>query len=166
MIFTSRYSNPELATGRYTVVGVTRGKPKFPLKYQLAGNIIEIAPPGYLFNEYDRDRFTPRYYQHLDGIGLPHLNEILSGYERMGKDVVLCCFEDVRKPNEWCHRLVFAEWWLNKTGEAITELTDPSVCKVREKRCDSKDDPIPPPVAPAAPIPAKMDQLHIGNIRW
>ena len=49
MIYTSRYSNPELKTGNYTVVGITRGAPKFPLRYTLAGNIMEIAPPGYLF---------------------------------------------------------------------------------------------------------------------
>ena len=39
MIYTSRYSNPELKTGNYTVVGITRGAPKFPLRYTLAGNI-------------------------------------------------------------------------------------------------------------------------------
>ena len=43
-IFTSRYSNPELAGDKYTVVGVTRTPPKFPLRYQLQGNIAEIAP--------------------------------------------------------------------------------------------------------------------------
>lgn len=40
MIYTSRYSNPELKTGNYTVVGITRGAPKFPLRYTLAGNIM------------------------------------------------------------------------------------------------------------------------------
>ena len=65
MIYTSRYSNPELKTGNYTVVGITRGAPKFPLRYTLAGNIMEIAPPGYLFNEYNRERFTPPYFQHM-----------------------------------------------------------------------------------------------------
>lgn len=126
MIYTSRYQNPELATGRYTVVGITRGKPKFPLNYLLAGNIIEIAPPGYLFNEYNRARFTPRYFQHMDQQGVRKIVHILAGYEKLGKDVVLCCFEDVRKPGEWCHRLVFAEWWLSRTGEVIPELPDPS----------------------------------------
>lgn len=61
-IYTSRYQNPELSNGSYTVVGITRGAPKFPLRYVLAGNIIEIAPPGYLFNEYDRTRFTRPYF--------------------------------------------------------------------------------------------------------
>ena len=126
MIYTSRYSNPELKTGNYTVVGITRGAPKFPLRYTLAGNIMEIAPPGYLFNEYNRERFTPPYFQHMDRVGTARIAQILQHYEDMGKPVVLCCYEDVRKPGEWCHRLVFAEWWLQRTGEMIEELPDPS----------------------------------------
>lgn len=126
MIYTSRYSNPELKTGNYTVVGITRGAPKFPLRYTLAGNIMEIAPPGYLFNEYNRERFTPSYFQHMDRVGTARIAQILQHYEDMGKPVVLCCYEDVRKPGEWCHRLVFAEWWLQRTGEIIEELPDPS----------------------------------------
>ncbi len=131
MIYTSRYSNPELRTGKYTVVGVTRGQPKFKLGYELAGNIIEIAPPGYLFNEYDRKRFTPQYFKHMDRIGAKRISNILSAYQGIApeKDVVLCCFEDVRIPGEWCHRLVFAEWWYERTGEKIEELQDQSPVK-------------------------------------
>ncbi len=129
MIYTSKYSNPELSSGKYTVVGITRGAPKFPLHYHLDGNIIEIAPPGYLFNEYDRKRFTGPYFKHMDKTGVDRIASILNRYAAKGKDVVLCCFEDVRKPNEWCHRLVFAEWWLQRTGELIEELHDPSEIK-------------------------------------
>ena len=129
MIYTSRYSNPELRSGKYTVVGITRGAPKFPLHYHLAGNIMEIAPPGYLFNEYDRSRFMPSYFRHMDRVGVSGIHKILSSYEAIGKPVVLCCYEDVRKAGEWCHRLVFAEWWKSRTGERITELFDPSEVK-------------------------------------
>jgi len=129
MIYTSRYANPELASGKYTVVGITRGAPKYQLRYPLAGNIIEIAPPGYLFNEYDRGRFSGSYKRNMDRVGVAKVRSILKQYQALGKDVVLCCFEDVRKPNEWCHRLVFAEWWKEKTGEVIPELTDTSEIK-------------------------------------
>ena len=87
---------------------------------------MDIAPPGYLFNEYNRARFTPAYFRHMDKTGVNRIAQILRGYEAMGKPVVLCCYEDVRKPNEWCHRLVFAEWWMSRTGEVIEELPDPS----------------------------------------
>lgn len=126
MIFTSRYANPELKSGKYTVVGITRGAPKFRLAYRLAGNIMDIAPPGYLFNENDRARFTPRYFKHMDRVGVQNIYSVLRHYELLGKPVVLCCYEDVRNPRDWCHRLVFAEWWKARTGEVIEELPDPS----------------------------------------
>ena len=49
------------------------------------------------------------------------------------KDIVLCCYEDVRIPDEWCHRLVFAEWWQARTGMVIPELQDSSTCKSGKK---------------------------------
>lgn len=140
-LYTSRYSNPELGSGEYTVVGITRGAPKFALHYTLAGNIIEIAPPGYLFNEYDRTRFTKSYFLRMDKIGATRIYELLNGYLQIGKDVVLCCYEDVRKPNEWCHRLVFAEWWMKQTGESIIELPDPSPVKQPASREKKKEEP-------------------------
>lgn len=148
MIYTSRYANPELKTGKYTVVGVTRSMPRFPLEYCIAGNVIEIAPPGYLFNEYDRGRFTPRYFKHLDSVGVAKILESLLHYQKMGKDVVLCCYEDVRKENEWCHRLVFAEWWLANTGEPIGELVDTSKSPRRESLYIPKQAPNPPEEKP------------------
>lgn len=133
-IYTSRFSNPELRTGKYTVVGIVRGLPKFHLGYSLAGNIIEFAPPGYLFNENDRAVFTRKYFRHMDIIGKDRAKELLRPYSLLEKDIVLCCYEDVRIPDEWCHRLVFAEWWQARTGTAISELRDGSMCKSGKKQ--------------------------------
>lgn len=145
-IYTSRYSNPELSTGSYTVVGITRGAPKFKLRYDLAGNIMEIAPPGYLFNEYDRSRFTRAYFTNIDRTGVARIRSILDRYLAQGKDIVLCCYEDVTKPGEWCHRLVFAEWWKARTGQTIEELQDPSThrAKLGSKPPEVKKEPEKP----------------------
>lgn len=129
MIFTSRFSNPELATRKYTVVGIVRGLPRFGLRYELAGNIYDIAPTRELFHMYDREEFTPPYMAHLDRVGVDRIKAQLQKYLDMGKDVVLCCYEDVRKPDEWCHRLVFADWWKQRTGQTISELEDSSPIK-------------------------------------
>ncbi len=129
MIFTSRFSNPELATRKYTVVGIVRGLPRFGLKYELAGNIYDIAPPRELFHIYNREEFTPPYMAHLDRVGIDKIKAQLQKYLDIGKDVVLCCYEDVRKPDEWCHRLVFASWWEQRTGLTIPELEDTSLIK-------------------------------------
>ena len=125
-LYTSRFSNKELESGKYTVVGVVRSMPKFPVKYRIAGDIMQIAPPGYLWNENNMERFRQPYFRHLEKSGYPVIGAIIDAYLKEGKDVVLCCYEDVRKPNEWCHRLVFAEWWYEKTGQKIEELPDPS----------------------------------------
>ena len=122
MIYTSRFQNPALKSGNYTVVGIVRGLPRFRLGYKLAGNIIDIAPTREIFHINDREEFTVPYKQHLDDVGFERISAQLQKYVDIGKDVVLCCYEDVRIPNEWCHRLVFAEWWKEKTGESISEL--------------------------------------------
>lgn len=97
MIFTSCFQNPELATNNYTVPGIVRGTPRFRLKYELAGNLIDIAPPRELFDVDDRDEFTPLYMAHLDRIGVERIEAKLQKYLDTGKDVMLCCYEDVRE---------------------------------------------------------------------
>ena len=131
MIYTSRFSNPELKSGKYTVVGIVRGLPRFRLGYERAGNIIDIAPTKELFNVYDREEFTAPYKKHLDNVGFERISAQIQRYADLGKDVVLCCYEDVRIPDEWCHRQVFAEWWLGKTGKVISELKDDSPIKIK-----------------------------------
>ncbi len=152
-IYTSRYQNKELCSDKYTIVGITRGKPKFHLDYILSGNIMDIAPPGWLFNEYNRKIFEEKYRQNIERIGISKISMQLAMYERYEKDVVLCCYEDVRKPNEWCHRLVFADWWLEKTGEKIIELVDNSSIVIKKARADKekeikKSETGEPPEAP------------------
>ena len=139
MLYTSRFQNPELKSGNYTVVGIVRGLPRFKLGYERAGNIIDIAPTRELFKVEDRDAFTPPYKAHLDELGFERISTQIQKYVEFGKDVVLCCYEDVREPNEWCHRLVFAEWWFEKTGERIPELYNPAPVKTKVKAGSAKN---------------------------
>ena len=107
------------------------GFPRFRLGYERAGNIIDIAPTKELFSVNDKEDFIAPYKKHLDDVGFDKISAQIQRYVSLGKDVVLCCYEDVRIPNEWCHRLIFAEWWLGKTGEAIPELKDDSPIKIK-----------------------------------
>lgn len=74
MIYTSRFSNPELKSGKYTVVGIVRGLPRFRLGYERARNIIDIAPTKELFDVYDRAEFTAPYKKHLDDVGFARIS--------------------------------------------------------------------------------------------
>ena len=66
----------------------------------------------------------------MECIGADYIRKLLAGYELLGRDVVLLCYEDVRKgESDWCHRTIFADWWQEKTGEVIPELPDPSPVK-------------------------------------
>ena len=130
-----------------------RGLPRFKLGYERAGNIIDIAPTRELFNVYDRTEFTAPYKRHLEAVGFERIWAQVHKYELAGKDVVLCCYEDVRIPGEWCHRLVFAEWWLEQTGEIIAELKDESPIKNKRGKF-------------IAPKPRELTDLFKPAARW
>ena len=128
MIYTSRFSNPTLKSGEYTAVRISVGTPRWQLAYTIAGEIKELMPFG-LHNVEDADEFQRLYCARLERIGVDRIGRQLTKFEALGKPVVLLCFEDVRKPSDWCHRTMFADWWLAKTGEIITELADTSHVK-------------------------------------
>lgn len=125
-IYVSRYANKELRTGNYTAVRISLGMPRWPLGYELAGEIKELMPFG-MKNIQNIEMFRPLYYQRLDGFGFARIEAQIQKFFNLGKDVVLLCYEDVRKgSHSWCHRTVFSDWWLNQTGERIGELKDDS----------------------------------------
>lgn len=130
MIYTSRFSNPELKTGKYTAVRISVGSPRWQVGYPISGAIEELMPKG-IFGKYEtKAAFEVEYRKRLEFFGAEHINKLLTAYAIQGKDVVLLCYEDVRKgDDDWCHRTIFASWWFEKTGEIIQELVDPSPVK-------------------------------------
>lgn len=126
MILTSRYANPELKSGAYTAVRISIGTPRWNLGYTLAGELKDLMPWG-LRNIEDREVFKSKYETRLNEIGVDRITRQLRRFENLGKPVVLLCYEDLRKGGDnWCHRTMFAEWWLEQTGERISELVDNS----------------------------------------
>jgi len=126
-IYTSRFSNPELRKGCYTVVRVSLGTPKWDLGYRIDGELKDLMPFG-LLGKYDNDMegFRREYYARLDRVGVTRILQQIQRFGPSDHDIVLVCYEDIRKPENWCHRTMFAEWWRERTGEVIEELTDPS----------------------------------------
>lgn len=129
-IWTSRYSNKELLNeDKYYPVGISIGKPRFKLGYTIREQCYSLAPKGYMLNM-KLDEFIPAYYKKLENIGNFNIVDMVAKLDEKarseGKELVLLCFEDVRIPKDWCHRTVFAQWWLEKVGEVIEELPDPN----------------------------------------
>ena len=141
-IWVSRYSNKELSNDKYYPVGISIGQPRFRLGYELREQCYSLAPKGYMLN-LDLESFKSAYYDKLDEIGTEKIISIVKRLDERAqkeeKDLVLLCFEDVRLPEDWCHRTVFAEWWAENTGELIKELSDPTPPKEKKKaKVDSK----------------------------
>ena len=123
-LYVSRYGNPELRSGNYTAVRISLGTPKWSLGYQLDGECTELMPFGLLGKYEDYESFLPAYFQRLDRFGPKRIAQQLDKYAVHKKDVVLLCYEDIRKPGDWCHRTAFARWMLERTGMVIEELPD------------------------------------------
>lgn len=153
-IYVSRYSNPELRKGTYTAVRISIGSPKWDVGYRISGEMKDLMPFG-LLNKYDDyEPFKREYFQRLDRAGVSRIRAGLEAFKRQGQDVVLLCYEDIRKgPENWCHRTAFAEWWKLRTGEEIPELPDPTQGASKAPTSSSK------PVQSTKPIIPPIEQL-------
>ena len=122
-VFTSRYSNPALAGGERRAVRISMGTPRFRLGYRLDADIPELMPFGLRGRAFDS--FMAGYVERLEKAGAARIGAILERMQQGGRDAVLLCYEDIRKPGAWCHRTMFADWWRERTGETIAELPHP-----------------------------------------
>lgn len=136
MLYVSRFSNPVLKSGDYTAVRISLGAPKWPLGYNIAGEIKELMPFG-LLQINDQALYEKRYRDRLNRIGHDRIQEVLDSFG-VDKPVVLLCYEDIRDPSQWCHRTMFAQWWLEQTGEIADELPDPSEVKLKHPQRAAK----------------------------
>lgn len=141
-IWTSRYTNKELQNGNYYCVGISIGVPKFHLPYEMREQCYSLAPKGYMLRM-ELEPFKKAYYEKLEGIGIDKIINMVQKFDDKanaeGKELVLLCYEDVRIPEDWCHRTIFAQWWAEQTGEIIEELADPTPPKGK-KAAKPKED--------------------------
>jgi hypothetical protein len=106
----------------------SRGGPRFKLDYPLVHSLLKLAPARDLWGLNLAD-FIPAYRAQLDAVGVAAIRKDLAKItsKAPGKEPVLLCFEDIRKPEQWCHRRVFADWWAEQTGEVVDELPEQPV---------------------------------------
>ena len=126
-LWTARYQSPGIVPSGLAPVRITLGAPRFPLGYKLAGDVRRLSPPPETFRKpyLLPDPFRLVYRAKLDALGVANVAAKLDEVrQESGADPVLLCFEDVRAGRDWCHRLVFAEWWHDQTGETVLELLD------------------------------------------
>jgi hypothetical protein len=134
-LWTSRFQAQEeiLASG-LAPVAITRGSPKFPLRYAVVDHVRILAPNAAEFEMTTDDEFRTSYFGRLDDYGVERLGRSLRRAWHVAGDpetgLVLLCFEDTWA-GQACHRRDFAEWWELRTGQAVHEL--PSRSKAAPK---------------------------------
>ena len=79
-----------------------------------------VYPYG-LLDETDPATFRRKYRARLHKRGRRILAELEELREAYGA-LVLCCWEDLAKPEAWCHRRLLAEWIEEKTGLQVEEV--------------------------------------------
>jgi len=106
MIYTSYYANRKC---KFTKVAISL----YPPKWFIGHTMSMLAPPQHIFNmRQDRAKYTNAFNDYLESLSLIEINDGLRLYDF--ENVALCCFESLRKPGEWCHRTIVAEF-LNRT---------------------------------------------------
>lgn len=110
-------------------VRTSLGTPRwFP--HDLPAAWLDTAPDGWMLKQ-NYDTFRRVYFEKLDRIGVDKLlgdvDHLARSFAQLngGKEpdrLVLLCFEGLKNPDKWCHRTLFAEWWVTNTGEPVAEL--------------------------------------------
>ncbi|MGA5599604.1 hypothetical protein ACPCUF_00960 [Streptomyces griseoincarnatus] len=109
-------------------IRTTAGHPRFPLGYELAGHARLITPTRELLvQNLPRDAYEFSYRRLLAAHGIQRIYAELAALSARagGARLVLLCFDrlDKLKPADaWCHRTMWATWWLEQTGEKVPEL--------------------------------------------
>jgi hypothetical protein len=106
-------------------IRVSLGKPRWiaPEQAERYPAIQLLMPLGLLGLDLDRAEFEARYIERLDRYAGPIEEALAATLERTSRPIAaLCCFEDLRKPGQWCHRTMAARWIENRLGLQVPEL--------------------------------------------
>lgn len=122
-LFTCNY--PAFRDQMGTPVRTSNGTPRFALKYDLVHTVREVFPSWKLVkSNAGQDAFRRQYQEGLDDVGVDVFASRFRAISVAEDEprLVLLCFEDISKPDWWCHRTMFAEWWTRETGDEVREL--------------------------------------------
>jgi hypothetical protein len=137
---TSRYHNPALREPDcwWVPIGITAGRPRWPLGYKIVANLAELAPTRAMLADYKVDgwpEFSRRMNAQLDALDLDalvvRLRRLIA--ENGDRGLVLLCFEDVNA-GQLCHRRIVAEFLERRLDVACPELWTPTTAATKARR--------------------------------
>jgi uncharacterized protein DUF488 len=134
-LYLSRWQNRALEKLDVVPVGISRGTPRFPVRYRYL-RLPDLYPDGWMFGIEGDAEFNKAYRKKLDRIGADRIGAALKGIsdEEGGKDLCLLCFE--ADPAR-CHRSAFAAWWEERTDQELPELESCGRSRNRDTRTGS-----------------------------
>lgn len=105
-------------TDGYTPVRISLGLPRFWADAERLPYLRDLAPAGVFGLE--GEAFDRAYVDRLDRIGVERIGLALDTIRQESGQpvVVLACFEKAGQP---CHRRLFADYWMRKTGQLVPE---------------------------------------------
>lgn len=114
---------------------ISRG---FPRNLGEGYKLYRALNPGRWFNDPaltgNQAKFREKYFDEILKPLNPrqvydHLHKIVEGHEP-----VLLCWEDVTKPDQWCHRRMVAEWFEDQLGVIVPEYVPVKKPKASSKQ--------------------------------
>lgn len=132
-IFTSRYANPDLVNRPDLVkVRISIGGPRFKLGYNIDYTMPHLMPSGGMVKRvhlglFSEDDYRRAYIDRLEIVGLAAIQrDFATIYGEQPGDIVLLCFEDLRRSGAWCHRTMAARWLETHGMGKVEELEEVS----------------------------------------
>jgi len=120
---TSYYQSKKLNPAKHLVVQTSVGSPRWGTQPEWETEL--IAPPEEILG-LEEMPYTKAYVRHLESVGIAAIRAEMEQLEaeasKTGREVVLCCFEALKKPGQFCHRRIFAWWYHKQTGISTPEL--------------------------------------------
>jgi hypothetical protein len=118
---TSYYQSKRIDPKKHFVVQTSVSSARWGAQPEM---LLEVLQPPEEILGLEIFPYTRAYTAHLESMGVREIRMSLDiAKDHAGKrEVLLCCFESLKKPGQFCHRRIFAWWWHKKTGEFIPEL--------------------------------------------
>ncbi len=123
-MLTSYYQSKKLDPAKHLIVQTSIGDPRWGAKPEWETELITPEPEILATADKGEMFYTRAYVAQLERHGAEAIRKELNDLEaaKGGREVILCCYEALKKPGQFCHRRIFAWWWHRETGEAIPEL--------------------------------------------
>lgn len=123
-VHTGRWADARHLPAFYVPVRISIGKPRYWPESAAFDAIHELMPYQIFGHVQQRDEFERRYRAHLDEVGVGRIQRRFDDLaaRHANRPLVLLCYEDLSRPGAWCHRVMFAAWWLERTGQAIVDV--------------------------------------------